>query len=668
MDIGSSMKTTPGKYRPEIDGLRAIAVLGVVFFHAGLHAFSGGYSGVDVFFVISGFLITRFIDERIAAGAFSIAEFYERRIRRIIPALALLCVVTWIAGYLLYLPVDYKTYGASLIATSTFLSNVFFWHKAGYFSAASSTEPLLHTWSLAVEEQFYIFFPLFMLLIARFALKLKKPLIATSLLFSFLFSILAVHDWPAFAFYLPFSRAWEFLAGSVLAVQAVPRAREGFLRTGTSLLGLSLIFFGFLEYTPGTPFPGIAALAPCLGTAMILWAEEPGLTPVGRALRVKPLAWIGLISYSLYLWHWPCIAFARYVLQRPFTPLDVIGIVAGSIIVAWLSWKYVEQPFRGRGALFSRRVLFVFTAVLGTALGLAGLLVYAGQGLPERISAQARAYDQGALQFSRQGRSCLPSRTSRPHYCKIGVPGTPSFIVWGDSHSAALLPAFQQAAKRLALTGILAAQSACAPLLGVHRTDDPHRLCARFNRRVLRTIRAKRIHTVFLVARWGIDALGIAPYEALNASPQVFIEDAGVRAPSLSENRQVFERALTRTLRALQGLKVYILLDVPNPDVSVPGYLARKANAGTIGTKLRIKPDTLARSRTMHLLIRRIAARQGARVLSPFPWLCRGDRCLIAFDDHALYMDNQHLSRYGARLLTPMVLKPMTLIGKAIHN
>ena len=647
------------KYRPEIDGLRAIAVLGVALFHAGFKSLSGGYTGVDVFFVISGFLITRFIDERISTGTFSIAEFYERRIRRIIPALVAVCLFTVLVGYFLLLPLDYKDYGASLLATTTFLSNVFFWHKAGYFAAASSTEPLLHTWSLAVEEQFYIFFPLFMLLVARFSNHLKRPIIVTVLLGSFLLSIISVTRWPVSAFFLPFDRAWEFLIGSALAIGLVPRVAHSHTRAAASSLGLLLIAFGFIVYTPSTPFPGIAALAPCLGTALIIWAEEHRLTLIGKALKVKPLAWIGLISYSLYLWHWPIIAFARYVLQRPFTPLDIGVIMMSSILAAALSWKYIEQPFRGRRAPFSRRKLFGVTALIGAALSCIALLIYLGQGLPYRVNVQAQAYDKGALQFSPRGWACLPSRTRKPHYCKIGVPGRPQFIVWGDSHAAAMLPAFQRAARKLGLSGILAAQSACAPLLGVHRTDDPHALCAQFNQQVLDDIRSRHIRTVFLVARWGIDALGITPYEALNADPQTFIEDAQTKNPSLAENKVVFAHGFSRTLNALRGLKVYVMLDVPNPDVSVPTYLARKANAGLIGARFRIKPNTISRAHRMHALLRTLSARNGALVLNPWPLLCRANRCLIAAKGHALYMDNQHVSLFGARLLTPLVFKAL---------
>ncbi|MGH8318304.1 MAG: acyltransferase family protein [Steroidobacteraceae bacterium] len=654
-------------YRREIDGLRGIAVLGVIFFHAGIHAVGGGYSGVDVFFVISGFLITQFIDSRIAGGRFSIGEFYERRIRRIIPALAAVCAFTWAVSYALLLPLDFRSYGASLLATATFLSNAFFWHKSGYFAAPAATEPLLHTWSLAVEEQFYIVFPLFMALLARFGRAATKSIITAVLALSFVLSVVAVRYAPSFAFYLAPPRAWELLIGSLLALGAVPVAQSAVWRSIVSLTGLSLIALSLFLYTPNTPFPGAAALAPCLGTAFIIWAEGPSLTPVGRCLGTKPLVWTGLISYSLYLWHWPMIVFVRYVIERSLRPAEVLGIILVSIAVASASWKFIEQPFRGRGAPFSRRQLFAGTAAVGAAFCAAALVAYAGKGLPYRINRQALAYDRGSLDFSPERARCLLSSSTPLHFCAIGRNGSPSFIVWGDSHAAAMLPAFQADALRSGVAGEFAAMKACPPLLAVHRTDDPQRTCERFNDAVLGEIRRSDFHTVFLVARWSINAMGDSQYELDNGLPQVFIEDKHSASVSLAENQRVFSRGLYRTLDALRGREVIIMLEAPDPDVMVPTYLAREANAGMIGDKVRLPFDTLPAYHEVQKLIEPLAKEFGATVLDPSRVLCRSDRCLIASGGHSLYVDNQHLSVHGAALLRRLIapeISPLSTLGK----
>lgn len=638
----------PVAYRPEIDGLRAIAVLGVALFHLGLNSFSGGYAGVDVFFVISGFLITQFINARISEGRFSIAEFYERRVRRIVPALFVVCLFVWVVSYFLLLPTDFKSLGASLLSTTTFLANIFFWHKSGYFAAPAATEPLLHTWSLAVEEQFYILFPVFMILIAKTEKTTKKLLLIGSLVLSFVFSAYTVNVASAFAFYWPISRAWEFLLGSLLALDVPSGVQSSSVRCGVSFTGLSLIAFSFIAYTPNTLFPGFAALAPCLGTLLVIWAERPALTVAGKLLSFKPLTWIGLISYSLYLWHWPLIVFARYVLGHALNTKEIIVVLLLSIVLAWASWRFIEQPFRGRKTFTRRGVFLMATVAAGVLIALA-LTAYLGNGLPYRITAQARAYDLGALDYSPQRAQCLISRSSKPHWCHIGPQGKPQFFLWGDSHAAAMLPAFQAEAFKFRVSGESAAESACAPLLGAYRTNDPKKLCARFNAAVIAKIHASHIHTVFLVARWSMDVAGATSFELDNGMPQIFIQDSKSKTSSLAENKQVFIRSLTRTLLALRGDKVVLMLEAPNPDVMVPTYLAQRANAGLIGKKAYIPWRTRHTYREVQALITPLAKTYRITVLNPSLMLCRHKRCLIAYNGKALYIDNQHLSVHGAR-------------------
>ena len=296
-------------YRPDIDGLRAIAVLSVLAYHLRINMFRGGFVGVDVFFVISGYLISAIILKDIAAGTFSIVSFYERRVRRIFPALIALFVGTTLLAYFFFLPTELIGFAKSLLAALFSVSNFYFWRHSGYFSAPVDTKPLIHTWSLAVEEQFYIFLPIFLFLAHRFFPRRLRTSIVVIALGSFVLSAVGAYRDPTAAFYLPHTRAWELLLGVLISLDVFPAIRGPVLRNVSTICGLGLIsaaVFGFSAYTP---FPGIAALLPCVGAALIIAAGRSGNSLVGRMLSLKPMVFIGLISYSLYLWHWPIIVF-----------------------------------------------------------------------------------------------------------------------------------------------------------------------------------------------------------------------------------------------------------------------------------------------------------------------------------------------------------------------
>ena len=287
------------KYRPDIDGLRAIAVLSVIFFHTGISGFSGGFVGVDVFFVISGYLITSIILKDIKSGEFSIARFYERRIRRIFPPLFTVITFTVVVSAFLFDSNSFESFGRSITATTFFCSNVLFWKESGYFDASSITKPLLHTWSLAVEEQFYIFFPLLLIGITRFSKNRYLQWIVGISLVSLMMSIIGVYTHQVITFYLLPTRAWELLFGSFLSLEVIPKLESNVQRNLVSFIGLSLIIFSICFYTESTLFPGVAALAPVLGASFIIHSGKGGASIVKKLLSYKPIVYIGLISYSL---------------------------------------------------------------------------------------------------------------------------------------------------------------------------------------------------------------------------------------------------------------------------------------------------------------------------------------------------------------------------------
>jgi peptidoglycan/LPS O-acetylase OafA/YrhL len=295
-------------YRPDVDGLRAVAVLLVIASHFRTRL-TGGYIGVDVFFVISGYLISSVILSELDSGRFSILNFYERRIRRIFPAMLAMMAVTTFLVYCFFVPVEVEGYARSLLAALFSSSNFLFWHEAGYFAAPSEFKPLLHTWSLAVEEQFYIFFPVFLILIRRFFPRRLKEAILCIAAVSLLAAVITMqHDATAAFFFAPL-RAWELLIGTTISQHYVPAIRSAISRNIASAGGFLLILVPAIAYTSATPFPGLAAIPPCLGAALIIASGELGSSFVGRILSCRPVVFVGLISYSLYLWHWPILVF-----------------------------------------------------------------------------------------------------------------------------------------------------------------------------------------------------------------------------------------------------------------------------------------------------------------------------------------------------------------------
>ena len=294
------------KYRPDIDGLRAVAVLSVMAFHMELSHFSGGFVGVDVFFVISGYLISAIVFSEISAGTYSITSFYERRIRRIFPALFAMLILFSVCALFYMFSSEMVNYAKSLLAASASVSNFYFWQHSGYFDAPT-LNPLLHTWSLAVEEQFYVLFPIYLWAVRRFYPKQLRLSVYVLVVASLIASAIVVHFSRSTAFYMPYTRAWELLIGTVLALEVLPRLSSALLRNFAALLGIVMIVYSVLAYSRTTLFPGLSALVPCGGAALIIYAGEAGPTLIGRVLSWRPAVFIGLISYSLYLWHWPVI-------------------------------------------------------------------------------------------------------------------------------------------------------------------------------------------------------------------------------------------------------------------------------------------------------------------------------------------------------------------------
>jgi peptidoglycan/LPS O-acetylase OafA/YrhL len=629
-------------YRRDIDGLRAVAILSVVLFHAGLGV-TGGYVGVDVFFASSGFLITSLIIKDLRSGTFSLWDFWERRARRILPALTVMVATVLVVGSIVLLPEHLEDLGKQVLALLGFSANLWFWRETGYFGAAAEQQPLLHTWSLSLEEQFYLFIPL--LLIGLFRIRRAgwcAPLLALGVVASLALAIILVPRIPKASFFLLPTRAWELAAGGLLAF-AGPVARRG-LREVMGWSGLAAIAVAAGWYSQDTRFPGLAALPPVLGAVLLIWSGIPdaGGSPRSSAHRLlgwAPLVALGLLSYSLYLWHWPLLALRRYL----GLGLDSHALSGALVVVAlgfaWLSLRFVERPFRGRRSGQSPRRTFALAALAGVALALQATTVWGSGGFPQRLSAEALMFAGGAAAnpYDRlMRREDIPQNLTT-----VGDPAaTRRIFVWGDSHAMAVLPAIDAACKQAGIRAEAATASATAPVLGwyfVHHFGLSERAPA-YNQAVLDHIRAAAatapIERVILVARW--------------------------RAYTQADADGRFAAALKRTIDDLRacGCQVTILREVPSLPKNVPQSTALKEMFGwdALGVSF-----TAAEHRhdvtPQDTIFASLTGTAGLDFLDPLPALCDSSGLVqVADSDGVFFRDSNHLSVRGSLRLVPAFL------------
>ncbi|MDR9750930.1 acyltransferase family protein [Pseudomonas sp. SZMC_28357] len=640
-------------YRRDIDGLRAIAVIAVVLFHFGIPGFTGGFVGVDVFFVISGYLITSIIWNQRQAGRFSFVDFWARRARRILPALFVMIIAVLAVGWFLLAPKDYEELGRSVRYQMMFFSNVLFMRQDGYFDVASDLKPLLHTWSLAVEEQFYIIFPLLLTLLSSRFKHWRLALFAV-LLVSFGLSVWAVAHHPEKAFFLLPMRAWELLAGAMLAV--APRSTWRLTPLGAQAIsgaGFALILLAVFCYDKSTPFPGAAALLPTLGVVALIWANGHRQTLVGALLASRVMVGLGLISYSWYLWHWPIFVFASYASVDEPSALDIAGLILLSLVLGYLSWRWVETPFRERRLLAGRRQILVAAAFGVLVLGLAGQTLRWTDGLPWRLSDSALQYAK-AREWRPELMDCLADDKTPDDklFCHYGSSVSPKALVWGDSHATALIPVFDDGARKHDVDVILASSPGCVPVAGLEHDAR----CARFNQRVESALKPQAVADVVLVARWSLYLYGDVKGDLGHA----------LRNPEGRYERGVAEQRLADGLRArvqqlrAGGHRVWLVKEAPLQTFSPPYRLSRLAmlNRPTSAEGLALS-EHLKRQAFISQLFNQLAADANVRVVDPAPQLCDAQGlCRVELDGHSLYTDDNHLSEVGARRVAP-VLQPL---------
>jgi peptidoglycan/LPS O-acetylase OafA/YrhL len=650
-------------YRPDIDGLRAVAVLPVVFYHFGIAPFSGGFVGVDVFFVISGYLITSLIHDEMERGAFSIVHFYERRIRRIFPSLFAMIALSCVAAVILLFPIDLIRFGHSVDATIVFGSNFLFRNTAGYFDVAAVRKPLLHTWSLAVEEQFYLVFPAILFALRRFAERIQFGTIAAIFVLSLALSLWQIRTAPETAFYFLPDRAWELMLGAMLAIGKFPAPTHRWLREAIALLGLALIAFAVFAYSTDTVFPGVAAIPPCLGAALLIYAGGAGPSAVSSVLSSRTFVGVGLVSYSLYLWHWPLRVFGQYAVFRELMLDEKIGLIALSGALAYLSWRFVERPFRDRRNPISRTMIFRTAAASGLVLFAIGYAVTTDHGLTFRYSKPVQAILRVAnRQKPPPQDDCFGKplfKSSKGQICVFGsrTAKAPSFALWGDSHASMLLGVLGDRALATGRQGLRIEHGACRPALGVNSSRSTD--CDRVNQKGLKLLEAiPSVSEVILAGRWAKSFEG-TPADHEDGSNE-YATDKEHPIGSLSTNRAVFAAGFERLVARLtaDGKKVVIISSVPEIGWPVPETLARisveRSNMDirpTIAEFRKRQQFALATFDKMH-------RKYGATVVYPDSILCADGHCMVSHDGQPIYMDPDHLSPRGAQLLEP-ILDPL---------
>jgi peptidoglycan/LPS O-acetylase OafA/YrhL len=617
------MQPTPKNYRADIDGLRAVAVLAVLFHHLSASLLPGGYAGVDIFFVISGYLITAQIRQEAVAGTFSLRHFYQRRINRIVPALVAVVAATLLAGALLLSPADLVLLVKSAACTLLGVSNVFFWQEYGnYFASVAAEAPLLHTWSLGVEEQFYLVWPLFIVLLFKFVRGKTAAIMLTLLtLLAIAVSELGTRTVASASYYLLPTRFFELMLGGVLALataqgQRLPRAFAG----ASGIAGLLLVAGSLALLTKTSTFPGINALWPALGSALLILAGSTG--PVARLLTARPMVFTGQISYSLYLWHWPLIAYLNY-LNVKIGPGTGAGVVVAAFACAWLSWKFVETPLRRSGARMAFGPVFLrrFALPLAAVLLVAGVTVQQA-GFPARFDSQVSAFEKDMAtkpNILRKGchvPNALYATPPSPR-CRLGATRpVPDAILIGDSFANHFTGMIDVMARAQGLAVLDYTMDGCPPLLDY--ADSPSPLyaerCRARNKAAFAAATAPPFTQVILAGSWPQDA---EAGERLAASAGAILA-SGAKLTIILNNESI-ERATQCPLRKLMyGSQAPCMA----PPRGVPAYFSA--------------------------LQQRYPA---LRVVDPNRVICAGGMCNPVSGSTLLYRDAAHLNDAGSRLI-----------------
>jgi peptidoglycan/LPS O-acetylase OafA/YrhL len=642
-------------YRADIDGLRAIAVLAVIFYHLDFQFLSGGYVGVDIFFVISGFLISKIIDFEIQENIFSLSNFYIRRIRRIFPALFLVVWVTSLASVFVLPQSALQEFSASILSVTWFTSNLFFLFNNDYFSVAASLKPLLHTWSLSVEEQFYLFFPLFLVFINRHGFDGRRSLLLI-IIISLVLSILLAKEFSSINFYIAPTRAWEFLLGALLGMNLIPEIKQRLVRHLLSLLGLLLIIASILILNDKSVFPGINALYPVLGTALLIYTgcyeNSARIQAIGNWAISNPLLRnIGLISYSLYLWHWPAISLLKNTGTGIIDFYMKLLILCVVFALSLLTWKFVEQPFRIHKKLKQAVTLKsgFMVLIVATFLG-AGLYFYSAH---LNITEHSLNREKALQQLSTLKQCFLKEETLESvERCSFGDKNSDKiFLLWGDSHSLAMYPAFVKLAEDSGWKGIRASLSSCPPLFGI-RVEGVEHCNGEMSHYIKTFLQKNKINTIFLVARWNLYETGWYRNGKL-MKPTSFVSDQQTTSIDAIMSTQVLHKGMSKTIDFLSkdlNIPINILLPVPSLPKLIDDYTPKSINIVS-------RKDYEEQKASLDNYLKRFKSNPLINIIDPINIYCPKKDCLLFESGFPMYLDDNHLSPRAAIKLLPLLKK-----------
>ena len=679
------IKSNPFIYRPYIDGLRALAVLPVVFFHAGFSWFKGGFVGVDIFFVISGFLITSIILKEKKNKNFSLKKFYLRRIRRIIPALFFVTLISIPFAIYLMSSNDLKIFSQSLFSVIFFISNFFFWKNGGYFGLESELQPLLHTWSLGVEEQFYIFFPIFLILIWR----IKKDYLIPIIIFGSLISLLSAQiggnfkylnlllnfpyfklpfDWNWQAsianFYLPFGRIWELMIGVLVAFYLQKKEiKERKINNIYSLIGLSLIIFSIIFFSENLQYPSIFTLLPTIGTALVIIFTSQN-TYLNKILSNKILVSLGLISFSFYLWHQPILAISRiYIVSNLNLTLSILLIIF-SLILSFFSWRFIEKPFRDEKIISNNKLITYFFSFFLIIFLIASLLYFKKIGFSQ-INLPNNLIE--SFQGSKKD-GCFDIKFAHSNYtdkwfCEIGKKDKEtSFVAIGDSHLLSFKSVLEKAAMETDSKGIFTGYAGCIPLLEVYsvRSDQNEYNCKSLNEKVFNYIKIQKIKKIFLIARWTYYTDG--NYDLSEFS---HISKDDNYSSNKNNSRKTFSYGLMNTIKKYNNIGVSVIFVHQAPlQVFTPNYIylnSFKKNKLDFNKFLY----NLSVNYEKHISFQEFVRNETSffntesmfKEINPDSYFCDKKKCLIGTQNGSFYSDDDHLSLLGSMKLKDEIKK-----------
>jgi len=663
------------KYRPDIDGLRALAVLAVITFHAFPNWVRGGFIGVDVFFVISGFLISTILFENLDKGTFTFSEFYARRIKRIFPALLLILVCCLAFGWFALLADEYKQLGKHITAGAIFISNFALWNEAAYFDNSAETKPLLHLWSLGIEEQFYILWPLLLWFVWKRKFNFLTIIIIV-IVASFILNLKGIKQNMVATFYSPQTRFWELLSGSLLAWFTLYKKdiftnvrmklddwlfsilysekKDNYGNTLVnviSFIGLFLLLYGFWRVNKELSFPGNWALVPVVGSVLIITAGSKAW--INRAiLSNKITVWFGLISFPLYLWHWPLLSFAR-IIESEAPSLNIrIAAVVLSVFLAWLTYRYVERPLRfGK----KRRITVTVLVVLMAIMGYCGYNVFSHDGLPFRsINQKYNSYHE-SIKVPIRAKECFEIpyayKKNSDWYCDLGSIDSPiEYFAYGDSHALSLLPALEDFATQKNLRIQFTGTSGCPSLLGIQSIRGESNIemynCKELNERIFNYVKSSGIKFVILANRWTYYTDSLSRPGEFNAISR----DLSLPVNKSNSTKDLLW-AINNTVSRYSSIGVQVIFIEDNPQqIYEPKDVLRKGG-GILSEYLKLSVSFEEHKRNQKI-VNEALRNTGAKTINLDDILCNQNICPLVANSKFLYSDDDHLSVIGSLFIS----------------